>query len=98
MKAIELIREQIPVAENALYRILIWQVPQPVTGSAHDYKYSLAYIVDNVCVLRYDNEAGKGDHRHWGDKETPYRFTHINQLIRDFRSDIQRWNDENHNS
>ena len=46
----------------------IWAVPQAVPGSVHGYKYSLALIVDGECVLRYDNESGKGDHRHFRDQ------------------------------
>ena len=46
-----------------------------VHGSVHRFKYALAYVVAGVCVLRYDNEAGKGDHRHAGGVETEYRFT-----------------------
>jgi hypothetical protein len=68
--------------------VLIWEVPQPVCGSTHSYKYSLAYVVDDVCVLRYDNEAGKGDHKHINDREVSYTFTTLDQLVDDFRADI----------
>ena len=37
--------------------------------------------MNGVCVLRYDNEAGKGDHRHIGSEETPYTLTTIEQLL-----------------
>lgn len=46
-------------------------------------------------VLRYDNEAGKGDHRHRGNLEEPYRFSTPRQLLKDFNDDITRWRDEN---
>lgn len=69
----------------------MWQVPQSVFGSAHDYKYALAYVVLEVCVLRYDNEAGKGDHWHIGNTETPYRFTMPAQLLTDFWQDVDQW-------
>jgi len=42
-------------------------------------------------VLRYDNEAGKGDHRHVGDVETEYRFTTPDQLLADFWRDVDQW-------
>lgn len=64
-------------------------------GSGHRYKYSLVYVVEGRCVLRYDNEWGKGDHRHWNDTESPYIFTSMHQLLADFRDDITRWRDEN---
>ncbi len=69
----------------------MWQVPQPVRGSAHGYKYALAYVVAEVCVLRYDNEAGKGDHKHIGNTESPYRFTTPDQLLADFWQDVDQW-------
>jgi hypothetical protein len=37
-----------------------------VRGSRHQYKYRLVLVVNDDCVLRYDNEAGKGDHKHVG--------------------------------
>jgi hypothetical protein len=48
--------------------------------------------------LRYDNEAGKGDHRHFGEKESAYVFMTPEQLVADFQKDIARWNHENRNS
>lgn len=50
------------------------------------------------CVLRYDNESGKGDHHHFGDMEELYDFSTVEQLIADFEQDIARWNDENRDS
>jgi hypothetical protein len=50
-------------------RTVVWQLPRPVRGSIHPFKYRLALVVDEICVLRYDNEAGKGDHRHIRNKE-----------------------------
>jgi predicted transcriptional regulator len=29
--------------------LVIWQVPEPVSGSRHRYKYRLAYVVRGVC-------------------------------------------------
>ena len=80
---------------NAFVEIVLWQVPKPVRGSLHDVKYSLVLVVDDVCVLRYDNEAGKGDHRHLGNIETPYLFSGVDQLLADFARDVGRWFDDN---
>jgi hypothetical protein len=38
----------------------------------------------------YDNEAGKGDHRHLGLREEPYMFTTVEALIADFLADVER--------
>lgn len=79
------------VRDRAFVEIRIWHVPAPVRGSAHPYKYSLALIALEQCVLRYDNEAGKGDHRHLGDREEPFRFTDIDGLIAAFAADVEGW-------
>ena len=98
MKAIQLVRTRITYTAAAFAELVLWQVPKPVAGSAHGCKYRLAYVVHEVCVLRYDNEDGKGDHRHFGSKESRYNFTTPDQLIADFQRDIARWNNENRNS
>jgi len=48
----------------------------------------LALVVKGECVMRYDNEAGKGDHKHIGDTEFDYEFTDIDQLLADFWNDV----------
>ena len=95
MKAVELLRTRIIYSEIAFAEMVLWRVPEPVTGSNHEFKYQLAYVVSGECVIRYDNEAGKGDHRHFGGKESVYRFTTTDQLIDDFQLDIARWDNGN---
>lgn len=53
---------------------VIWEVPYPVPPSEHHIKYRLVYIVEGVRVVGYDNERGKGDHKHLLNKEVPYIF------------------------
>ena len=98
MKAVELFRTRIAYSETAFAELVLWQVPNRLAGSKHRFKYRLAYVVDGVCVVRYDNEAGKGDHRHFGAGETAYRFTTLERLLADFEHDIERWNRENRDS
>lgn len=95
MKATELLRSRIVYSESVFAELVLWQLPKPVAGSAHLFKYRLAYVVDGNCVIRYDNETGKGDHRHYSNKENVYRFTNPEQLMADFQMDIARWNHEN---
>lgn len=40
--------------------------------------------------MRYDNEAGKGDHRHYGGREESYQFASFDQLLDDFYADVAR--------
>jgi len=98
MKAVQLLRTHVALSASAFAELVLWQLPKPVAGSAHSFKYRLAYVVNGVCVLRYDNEVGKGDHRHFGGKESLYKFSTPEQLIADFQRDIARWNHENRNS
>lgn len=62
MKAQELVKQRVVISADVFADIVIWQVPAPVSGSSHRFKYRLAFVVHGQCVLRYDNEAGKGDH------------------------------------
>ena len=95
MKGVQLVSTRIAYSESAFAELVLWRLPKPVEGSVHGFKYRLACVVHGVCVLRYDNEAGKGDHRHVDGAQHAYAFTTPEQLIADFQRDIKRWNDEN---
>lgn len=98
MKATELLRTRVALTERAFAELVLWRVPTPVPGSTHGFKYRLAYVVDGTCVVRYDNESGKGDHRHYNTRERPYPFETPEKLIADFQTDMARWNRENRHS
>ena len=98
MKATELFRRRIPYSEQAFAELVLWQLPAPLAGSTHFYKYRLAYVVGGICVLRYDNESGKGDHRHFRGKESRYAFDGVDKLLAAFQRDIERINHEDSNS
>lgn len=93
MKAALLMRER-RVLEVGFIEVIVWGLPEPLSGSTHSFKYRLAYVVEGECVLRYDNESGKGDHRHMGGKETTYVFISVDQLLDDFLADVARWKGE----
>ena len=90
MKARLLLKQRTILHEKAFAEFAIWQLPASLPGSAHAYKYRLAFVVEGTCVLRYDNEAGKGDHRHIGNREMPYRFTTPEKLLSDFWNDVEK--------
>ena len=71
-------------AEADVIELVVWRLPRPVPPSTHGFKYRAAYVVGGVRVLGYDNERGKGDHRHLGGRELPYTFTSVDQLVEDF--------------
>lgn len=77
--------------EHRFTEAVVWALADPVPGSQHCYKYRLAYVVNGVCVIRYDNESGKGDHKHMGSCEYPVTFTSMADLLRAFRQDVNEW-------
>jgi len=91
MKAQVLIDERIKQGNNAFAELRVVRVPESVRGSEHTFKYSLSLVVEGECVLRYDNEAGKGDHYHWNGGELPYRFTTMQALLNDFWLKVDKW-------
>jgi hypothetical protein len=98
MRATLLVRTRVIYSEVSFAELVLWRLPAAVEDSAHSYKYRLAYVVRGECVVRYDNEAGKGDHRHFGARETKYSFTTPEALIEAFERDIARWNREDSRS
>jgi hypothetical protein len=76
--------------DGAIVELKIWLLESPVPGSNHTLKYSLFYGERGARVVGYDNERGKGDHRHYGDREEPYAFTSVDQLVADFEADVAK--------
>jgi hypothetical protein len=91
MKAELLIDERHVLDVSAFVEIVVWRLPRPARGSAHQLKYRLAFVVDGVCVLRYGNESGKGDHKHVGRVEKSYDFTTPETLLADFWREVEEW-------
>lgn len=74
-----------------MIEMVIWQVPKTTHDRPHGIKYRLYYgTADGRCLVRYDNEVGKGDHRHYGAREAEYRFTDVETLMSDFLADVSR--------
>jgi len=84
MKATLITRLKNVTPEGGIIELVVWRVPEPVPPTDHGYKYRAVYVVDGVRVVGFDNERGKGDHRHVGAQEQPYRFTTVDQLVEDF--------------
>lgn len=90
MKAELLYRYREDYSDGAIMEVVIWRVPEPIQGSGHSYKYRLFYGHPGQRLVGYDNERGKGDHRHIGEREVPYPFTTPEKLIDDFLGDIDK--------
>lgn len=91
MPARLLLRERRVVGGGRFADRVIWQLPSRVPRSRHRLKFRLAFVVDEVRVLRFDNEAGKGDHKHIGAEQAPYAFSTLEQLVTEFLNEIDGW-------
>jgi hypothetical protein len=89
MKAESLFHQRIDYEDGAIVEMVIWRVPVPVPPSTHGLKYSLFYGRPGVREVGYDNERGKGDHRHLQGVETVYAFSTVEKLMADFWSDVR---------
>jgi len=72
---------------GVLIEMVIWSLPTRTAARTHGLKYRLYCGRGSHCVVRYDNETAKGDHRHYGTREEPYRFESLEKLVADFRAD-----------
>ena len=84
-------QDRFPLDDHSFVDLVVWRLPQPVRGCNHSFKYRLAYVEKDHCVIRYDNEAGKGDHKHIGRHETMIHFISIARLYDDFYEEVDRW-------
>jgi hypothetical protein len=76
--------------DSSIVEIVIWQLPEPMPPSEHNYKYRLFYGWPGREMVRYDNERGKGDHRHVDGEEQSYVFVSVEQLLDDFELDMRK--------
>jgi len=91
MKAKQIHREKHVLPDGSIVEMVLWQVSRQTSERPHGVKYRLYYgLADGSCVVRYDNESGKGDHRHYGEVEEPYHFIDLAKLVSDFLGDVAK--------
>jgi len=90
MKAELIEKSRTVINDSTFFEVVLWHLPTPVSGSGHPFKYRLALVMNGECVLRYDNERGKGDHRHIGGIEELITFTSLEALYDAFQADMKR--------
>ncbi len=88
MSAILLLKDKYIYPDNAIREMLVWRLPRPDKERPHGVKYRLFYGYAGQCLVRYDNERGKSDHRHYKNREEHYQFVSVDKLIQDFSKDI----------
>ena len=89
-KAILEYHDKALLPDGGIVEMTIWRLPAASTERPHSLKYSLYYGKGGQRIVGYDNEAGKGDHRHLGPREEAYEFTTVGALVADFLADIER--------
>ena len=89
MRASLLLRDKFVFADGSIREMVLWHLPEASPERPHGLKYRLHYrSADGGRVVRYDNERGKGDHRHREGREEPYRFVDVESLVADFLDDV----------
>jgi hypothetical protein len=88
-----LLVEDRQVQGDLTLEMVVWQLPQRTSDRPHGLKYRFCLVRRGVNLVRYDNETGKGDHKHHGPEETEqaYVFSTLDNLISDFRLDCERF-------
>jgi hypothetical protein len=89
MKAVKLLDSKHAFDDGGIQELVIWELPKPVVGSQHHYKYRLYYGKNGQRIVGYDNERGKGDHKHIHGIQYPYTFTGLDTLVNDFLHDMK---------
>jgi hypothetical protein len=90
MKATLLLKDKKVYPDGLIVERTVYALAQPTAERPHGFKYRLYCGYPARCLVRYDNELGKGDHVHHGDKEHAYQFTSLERLMVDFEEDIRR--------
>lgn len=86
----ELVLRTRHLVRGGIVEMVVWRVPQPVRASTHAFKYRLVYLHNGQRLVGYDNERGKGDHKHLGGRELHYMFSDVQTLINDFLADVEQ--------
>lgn len=77
------------LVHGGVVEMVVWRLPQPVPPSQHEFKYRLVFLRDGKRTVGYDNERGKGDHKHIDGREVPYTFVDVPTLMGDFLADVE---------
>lgn len=90
MKAVLAYYDKQVLADGGIVEMKIWELATAVRGSTHQLKYSLFYGYPGNRLAGYDNEPGKGDHRHIEGRQEKYAFSTVEALMTDFLADVRR--------
>jgi len=94
MKANRIFYDKAVLADGSIVEMVIWKLPKVSPERPHGLKYRLYFGRDGQRIVGYDNERGKGDHRHYRGVETTYPFVSVEKMIADFLEDVERASNE----
>ena len=94
MKAVRIFYDKTVLPDGAIVQMTIWQLPRSTSERPHGLKYSLFYGGPDGRIVSYDNESGKGDHKHIRDVETRYKFIDVETMVAGFLADVKRIRNE----
>ncbi|WP_349365172.1 MAG: DUF6516 family protein [Roseitalea porphyridii] len=89
-RATLLLDEKSTFADGTIREVRVWRLPAPTAERPHGLKYSLFFGRPGKRIVGYDNERGKGDHRHYGPFEERYLFVSLDRLLEDFDADVRK--------
>ena len=89
MKAVLIYRKTELRADGVKLDMVIWQLPHATPDRLHGLKYRLWAGRGGATLVRYDNERGKGDHRHTAAGERPYVWRGMVALGGGFLNDVE---------
>lgn len=90
MKAALIEHRKLFLDTGAIIEMKVWRLPTASAERPHGLKYSLFFGRPGERIIGYDNEAGKGDHRHSRQIEEPYVFRNFETLLADFWRDVRK--------
>lgn len=96
MAARQVLRDRGVFHDGLIVERVVWLLPERTADYPHGLKYRLYCGRHGQCLVRYDNERGKGDHVHRGAREEPYRFFSLTRLLEDFAADVSQFLEDTH--
>ena len=88
-KADKLLDVRVRLDDGFILAPRLWLLPSPLAPSRHRYKYALFYGRPSERIVLFDDERGKGDHRHILEVESAYAFSTPEQLVEDFQAAVR---------
>ena len=80
--------------DGTILELSIWVLPHSLPPSQHLFRYRLFFGRPGNRLVGFDNERGKGDHKHIREVESPYVFTTPDALVQDFLADVKAIKEE----